>query len=352
MAIGNHFGRAKVNVRNPEGAGECDRCGFWYQHRALDRQFQWQGPTLANTGIRVCTRCLDRPFEQQKTLILPPDPKPLVDPRATHDTTPFYFSGSTPPTSPFNQGFTVWVLNETAISPLYPTDKPSVLNAIQALSGITTPQNLADLSVTLMPGVQQVIFPANPTRHWMALYNPTQAVAEFALSTAAWNGQLNLSIGPGQTYFWSTQQNLQPVYTGAVSVISQNPQALWGWDTVAGLGDDGGVLYILFPPSGYPPDSTGLPPGAVYLVPNILPSDEYAVGVVPGITPNPAAPPVYFGQISVLGLLTLGGGNLPTTNPGQGLLQLWNNNGLICIDDLKNVGNFPFGVGQFGVTPF
>lgn len=47
-------------------------------------QFQWDyysGPTMQNTGFLVCDRCLDAPAEQQRLIILPPDPPPFFNTR-------------------------------------------------------------------------------------------------------------------------------------------------------------------------------------------------------------------------------------------------------------------------------
>lgn len=90
-----------------------------------------------------------------------------------------------------------------------------------------------------------------------------------------------------------------------------------------GLLDDGGVLQ-LESGIGYPTNSTGLAPGAVW-------NNGLTVAVVPGITPNPSAAPIFFGTISAIELLVLGGGNLPTTAPAPDTLQLWNNGGLVCV---------------------
>jgi hypothetical protein len=80
------------------------------------------------------------------------------------------------------------------------------------------------------------------------------------------------------------------------------------------LGDD----------TGWPRDPAGLLPGAVW-------SDARFVAVVPGHTPNPAAPPVYLGQIDTADLLALGGGDLPLTPPTAGSFQLWNAAGFVAI---------------------
>lgn len=87
--------------------------------------------------------------------------------------------------------------------------------------------------------------------------------------------------------------------------------------------NDGGVLWMTAP-SNYPTSQLGLAAGSVWY-------NGGTVAVVPGVTPNPAAPPVYFGSITAAGLLALGGGDLPLTNPGVGTLQLWNNGGVVSI---------------------
>ncbi|MDP9651724.1 hypothetical protein [Paraburkholderia caledonica] len=89
-----------------------------------------------------------------------------------------------------------------------------------------------------------------------------------------------------------------------------------------GFFNDGGVLWMTAP-LNYPTSPAGLSAGSVWY-------NGGAVSVVPGVTPDPAAPPVFFGTITASGLLALGGGNLPLTNPGS-TGQLWNNGGVISI---------------------
>lgn len=74
-------GRGRVNARRPQALGLCDRCQFTFNHRDLRWQFQWQGTKLQNLEILVCHRCLDKPQIQLKTIILPPDPVPILNPR-------------------------------------------------------------------------------------------------------------------------------------------------------------------------------------------------------------------------------------------------------------------------------
>lgn len=74
-------GSARIDPRNPSALGICDRCSFLYNLRDLSYQFAWAGTKLINTRLRVCKKCLDRPNEQLRARILPPDPVPVADPR-------------------------------------------------------------------------------------------------------------------------------------------------------------------------------------------------------------------------------------------------------------------------------
>ena len=75
-------GRAHISQTNPEALGVCDRCGFLYNHNRLSWQMDWRGPNLQNLSILVCATCLDKPQESgQRTIILPPDPIPIQNPR-------------------------------------------------------------------------------------------------------------------------------------------------------------------------------------------------------------------------------------------------------------------------------
>jgi hypothetical protein len=76
-----HGRRAAVNPGNPEALAQCDRCGFWYNRSKLQWQFQWAGTHLQNLGFLVCKICIDTPFEQLRTIILPPDPPPVLNAR-------------------------------------------------------------------------------------------------------------------------------------------------------------------------------------------------------------------------------------------------------------------------------
>lgn len=52
-----------------------------FNHDQLQFQHQWAGPKLQNLRLLVCRSCLDVPQEGLRTIILPPDPVPIQNPR-------------------------------------------------------------------------------------------------------------------------------------------------------------------------------------------------------------------------------------------------------------------------------
>jgi hypothetical protein len=71
----------KVDPTNPLGAGQCDLCGRWWQLRELRPQQEWAGTHLYTFYSMRCRECWDIPQEQLRTIILPPDPPPLLNAR-------------------------------------------------------------------------------------------------------------------------------------------------------------------------------------------------------------------------------------------------------------------------------
>ena len=248
MAIGNLQGRAWTSARSPEAQGECDRCRFWYPLSALQRQFQWRGAALADTGYLVCRRCLDVPQEQNRVLILPGDPIPRVNPRPSPDVTGYATAGSVAvPTNPGNLGFSQYVINAPTDPALYPNPmtgypdaassalgKAAALAAVASVSGIPTPAQIIDASTTIAKqNISRVILPAQTAREWVCLYNPSVAPVQVALASVAYWGVLtNLPLGPGQALFWAEAQGLGMPYLGAISVIGQIPGVpIWAWQS-------------------------------------------------------------------------------------------------------------------------
>lgn len=71
----------RVNQSNPSAAAVCDLCGRWYNHFDLQWNMQWGGTKLFNTWSLRCRECLDTPQEQLRSVVLPPDPEPILNAR-------------------------------------------------------------------------------------------------------------------------------------------------------------------------------------------------------------------------------------------------------------------------------
>lgn len=86
---------ASIDRNRPSALGNCDRCDMTYLHRDLSWQFQWSGPRLQNIRILVCPSCKDEPQMQLRTILIPPDPLPILNPR--QDQHQLMTQSSTPP---------------------------------------------------------------------------------------------------------------------------------------------------------------------------------------------------------------------------------------------------------------
>ena len=231
MAYGNRIGRARLNPRKPSAFGVCDRCGTWYLLNDLGRQFQWTGPALQDLGILVCARCNDVPQEQFRTVILPPDPVPRINPRPEVNTTLAAVADGNVPVAPFNLGFSVYVLGAPAIGRI-PTTKPDALAAIAVASGVATPGTEVDQSITIATAqVSQQVMAANVARSWVALYNPFVSPIAIATGAAVWGAETNVMRGPGQAMFWATAQGNGTPWAGVISAVSLAAgTVLWAWE--------------------------------------------------------------------------------------------------------------------------
>lgn len=81
MPYASKLGRTNVSSRSPEAAALCDRCGFVYEHAELGWQHDWRGASLQNLRILICPRCTDDPQQQQRALVVPLDPPPIIGAR-------------------------------------------------------------------------------------------------------------------------------------------------------------------------------------------------------------------------------------------------------------------------------
>ena len=76
-----HPQRAKTSATNPRAWGTCEACGFITNHEKLQWRYDWRGQRLQNLKILVCQYCIYKPQRQLGTIILPPDPVPIMNAR-------------------------------------------------------------------------------------------------------------------------------------------------------------------------------------------------------------------------------------------------------------------------------
>lgn len=81
MSYASRLGRARISAKNPQAAAVCDRCGGVYNHVDLSWQFDWAGAGLINKRLLVCGHCSDTPQQQLRSIVLPADPTPIMNPR-------------------------------------------------------------------------------------------------------------------------------------------------------------------------------------------------------------------------------------------------------------------------------
>jgi hypothetical protein len=74
-------GRARVDPQRPQAWASCDRCGLNYNLVDLSYQFQWAGSDMVNLQLKVCSTCMDVPSDFLRSIIIPPDPEPVDQPR-------------------------------------------------------------------------------------------------------------------------------------------------------------------------------------------------------------------------------------------------------------------------------
>jgi len=81
MAYASRSGKASTSRVNPQAHAICDRCGGRYNHVDLSWQYDWAGASTINKRLLVCRSCMDTPQQQLRSIILPADPTPIMNPR-------------------------------------------------------------------------------------------------------------------------------------------------------------------------------------------------------------------------------------------------------------------------------
>lgn len=70
-----------IDPDSPQALGICDYTGFVFPKKDLIKQMEWRGNALVWTGFLVGKPFLDKPNDQLRPPVLPPDPVPVELPR-------------------------------------------------------------------------------------------------------------------------------------------------------------------------------------------------------------------------------------------------------------------------------
>jgi hypothetical protein len=86
MTMRPHGKHVSIDEDNPDALGICDYTGFVHNRRDLVQQMDWRGNAIVWTGLFVGRQYADKPNEQLRPPILPPDPVPVRFPRVMQPT--------------------------------------------------------------------------------------------------------------------------------------------------------------------------------------------------------------------------------------------------------------------------
>lgn len=113
----------QIDCSNPNALGICDYTGFVFNRKDLVRQMEWRGNALVWTGFYVGKPYIDKPNEQLRPPILPPDPVPVKEPRLQQPTTITWSVGQPQPWGQLTVfDWSGWAGSEDGI-PAFPEDK-------------------------------------------------------------------------------------------------------------------------------------------------------------------------------------------------------------------------------------
>ena len=254
MAHADRAGRAAVDIRSPRAFAVCDSCGEWYNRHQLLDQHEWAGDSLIDLNLRVCRKCWSQPQEQFRTIILPPDPIPIDDPRPEYPTLNDNLNGFIKEVGPkagallgvfnfsFAPNFQVMIPNPNKGAPigtfLDPTNPFLTETDIfaSAYTGWGDPiPTAADGSAWLVTdrsgtiahsGVAQLVAAANASRNWLMIYNPVQALLAIAQGTPTIGAPSTLIVGTGEAILQNALATPPtPIWRGAIYAVGLVPGA-------------------------------------------------------------------------------------------------------------------------------
>lgn len=212
MAYASKEGRARINSRSPEAAGQCDRCGFLYNHDHLRWQMDYSGAGIYNKRILVCERCYDTPQQQLKVIVIPPDPLPVLNARppdyvtsetnyrvtSGQDTVDFWTGIPIPDgNSRITQDYNTRVTQQTG-------EPPGGLNQLPGTDWDTSSGVSGNAQVGLPYG--------NDAVPYTGPLQPPYGALQYTTYRVQWNNRWNFGIlkgsywssGPGEYVIWTT----------------------------------------------------------------------------------------------------------------------------------------------------
>lgn len=209
-----------LDPNRPEALGVCDYCGKSLHLRDLKYQFEWSGPGLINLHFRVGPECYDKFQEQLRSIVLPPDPIPVSDPRfENYDLDEGL------------QGFT-----QNTLNPLSPYRTPGEVVADARANGWAGPLPTPIVPTILylpIPFVPVLALPARASRQFLMIYDPEDYEAGVSLSSITGFGNPNMTvIGSGTALVQNAQYSgTSTVWTGNVYAMGTLAnQYLFLWD--------------------------------------------------------------------------------------------------------------------------
>jgi len=245
MGWADRAGQATVDPQRPRAFGVCDDCGEWYNRHNLRDQYEWYGAELTDTHRRVCARCLSKPQDQLRPILLPPDPVPIIDPRPEYPSVLQNQNGFSYYVGP--QGTTIIKPVVAELDPTMPLpNKAAVLASAASGWGEPMPATLIDRGGTItLSGVGQMITAPNPARTYLLLFNPASGLlaaaqgmppvlgissANVLSPTQAETGTIFVGTGSGVLQN-GTKIPPDPVWLGSVWVLGLIPgQPFFAWE--------------------------------------------------------------------------------------------------------------------------
>lgn len=131
-----------------------------------------------------------------------------------------------------------------------------------------------------------------------------------------------VTCSDGRIFAFIVYQSVPPI-PGYIVPVAPDPD--FGTPVVPNLGaliNNGGVVNTTY--IGFAASTFGLPPGTFW-------SNGGEIDAVPGAVPVLVPVPIYFSQLTPVGLLSLNASLFPVTSPTAGSGQCWLNGEVLCV---------------------